>query len=181
MIRDKDQWIGISEERFKAYQNWRTPSGYLCGTYAASVLLAYYQDYIDEKIVPKTIRQKNSWQGQTLSHFLQAFIQPYDFPTTSLQVSHGLSKYFTMERLPLRARMTLIGGWQRAVKRIDEGKPVIVGVLKVLGSTYGNHWVVAYAYMETSEGKRFLKVHDNWGNYDQVIPAKWINGTVSLP
>lgn len=51
--------------------------------------------------------------------------------------------------------MTMAGGWQRAVKRIDQGKPVVVGVLKVLGSTYGNHWVTAYAYMETGEGERF--------------------------
>lgn len=27
------------------YKKWATPSGYLCGTYAAAVLLAYYQDY----------------------------------------------------------------------------------------------------------------------------------------
>jgi hypothetical protein len=97
------------------------------------------------------------------------------------QVAHGLSEYFDYTDKKLRARMTMAGGWQRAVKRIDQGKPVIVGVLKVLGSTYGNHWVTAYAYMETSEGERFLKVHDNWGNYNKIIPAKWVNGTVSLP
>ncbi|HIY58054.1 MAG TPA: C39 family peptidase [Candidatus Tetragenococcus pullicola] len=181
MITKKDRWIGISEDRFKNYQNWTTPSGYLCGTHAATVLLAYYQDFIDESLIPNYIRKKNSRQYQTLSHFLQAFIQPYDFPTTSFQVSHGLSKYFCLTKKPLRARMTMVGGWQRAVKRIDEGKPVIVGVLKILGSTYGNHWVTAYAYMETSNGQRYLKVHDNWGNYNKIIPAKWINGTVSLP
>ncbi|TXW87191.1 hypothetical protein D4M61_30325, partial [Klebsiella pneumoniae] len=81
---------------------------------------------------------------------------------------------------PYRGRATVFGGWQRACKRIDQGKPVIVGLLKPLGSTYGNHWVVAYAYLETETG-RYLKVHDNWGNYNQVIPASWINGTVSLP
>ena len=34
--------------------------------------------------------------------------------------------------------------------------------LEAFRSTYGNHWVVAYAYLETETG-RYLKVHDNWG------------------
>jgi len=58
---------------------------------------------------------------------------------------------------------------------------VIIGILKPLGSTYGNHWVVAYAYAETASGERYFKVHDNWGNYKKVIPASWVNGTVTLP
>lgn len=177
----KDEWIGIPEERFRAYRQWTTPQGYLCGTHAAAVLLAYYQDYIDEEVIPTYIRQKNSRQSKALVKFLQLFIQRYGLPTVAWQVAHGLSAYFDYTDKKLRARMTMAGGWQRAVKRIDQGKPVIVGVLKVLGSTYGNHWVTAYAYMETSEGERFLKVHDNWGNYNKIIPAKWVNGTVSLP
>ncbi len=28
-----------------------------------------------------------------------------------------------------------LGSWQRATKRIREGKPVMIGILKVLGST----------------------------------------------
>lgn len=57
----------------------------------------------------------------------------------------------------------------------------MIGILKVLGSTYGNHWVTAYAYFETETGERYYKLHDNWGDYHKVIPASWSNGTVSLP
>ena len=57
---EKEIWHGLPEERFKAYRNWRTPRGYLCGTYAASVLLAYYQDYVDEQMIPSFIRQKKA-------------------------------------------------------------------------------------------------------------------------
>ena len=32
------EWKGIAEERFRPYKQWVTPSGYLCGTYAAAVL-----------------------------------------------------------------------------------------------------------------------------------------------
>lgn len=52
------EWKGIAEERFRPYKQWVTPSGYLCGTYAAAVFLAYYQDYIDETIIPKAFRRK---------------------------------------------------------------------------------------------------------------------------
>lgn len=178
---EKDVWHGLPEERFELYQNWRTPSGYLCGTYAASVLLAYYQDYLDSAVIPRYIRQKLSGDGETLANFLRLFVQRYGLPTIAWQVAHGISCFFNHHGYPVQARATMIGGWQRSVKRIDQGKPLIIGLNQLLGSTYGNHWVVAYAYMETSQGERYLKIHDNWGNYRAVIPAKWVNATVSLP
>lgn len=178
---EKDVWHGLPEERFELYQNWRTPSGYLCGTYAASVLLAYYQDYLDSAVIPRYIRQKLSGDGETLANFLRLFVQRHGLPTIAWQVAHGISCFFNHHGYPVQARATMIGGWQRSVKRIDQGKPLIIGLNQLLGSTYGNHWVVAYAYMETNQGERYLKIHDNWGNYRAVIPAKWVNATVSLP
>lgn len=177
----QDRWIGIDETAFAPYKNWITHSGYLCGTNAASVLLAYYQDYIDPEIVPKTLRSPDSRDGETLAAFLRILIQPHELPTLAFQVAHGLSKFFTYFHLSYRARATMAGGWYRGVKRIQQGKPVILGLMKAKGSTYGNHWVTAYGFMETADGKRYFKVHDNWGNYRKVIPAEWVNGTVSLP
>lgn len=178
---EKNIWHGLDAARFKRYRYWTTPQGYLCGTYAASVLLAYYQDYVDDTMIPAFIRRKNATNVQTLASVLQLFIQKHGLPTVSLQVAHGLSSFFRFYDYPMSGRATYVGGWQRAVKRISEGKPVIVGVNRLLGSTYGNHWVVAYAYMEDESGKRFLKVHDNWGNHEANIPVSWVNGTVSLP
>lgn len=176
-----DEWVGLEEERFMRYRNWRTTKGYLCGTTASGVLLAYYQDYLDEKMVPSFLRRKNSANGKVLLAFLQVLIQPVDLPTLAPQVSHGLTRYFDHFDLPYRGRATMAGGWYRAVKRIQAGKPVVLGLMRAKGSTYGNHWVTAYAFKETSDGKRYFKVHDNWGKYNQVIPAQWVSGTVSLP
>ncbi|HCE13300.1 C39 family peptidase [Enterococcus sp.] len=178
---EKSTWQGIPEERFRLYRQWVTPSGYLCGTYAAAVFLAYYQDHIDASIIPQAFRKKNQRDLTAVTAFLRLVIQPHGLPTISWQVAHGLSRYFAHFQLPYRGRATMVGGWQRACKRIDQGKPVIIGILKPLGSTYGNHWVVAYAYLENDKGERFFKVHDNWGNYRKVIPASWVNGTVTLP
>ncbi|KAF1300596.1 MULTISPECIES: hypothetical protein [Enterococcus] len=176
-----NEWIGIPEERFSRYRRWMTPSGYLCGTYAAAVFLAYYQDYVDEKIIPANLRNKNAQTSKSLIDILHLLIQPHGLPTLPIQVGYGLSRYFDFYKLPYRARTTMLGGWHRATKRIDQGRPVILGLMRGLGSSYGNHWVVAYAYLETEDGQRFFKVHDNWGDHRKVIPAAWINGTISLP
>ena len=90
-----DTWQGIREERFRRYKSWVTPSGYLCGTYAATVFLAYYQDYIDEQIIPKTVRRKNQLQPGALTDILRLLIQPHGLPTIAWQVAHGLSRFFT--------------------------------------------------------------------------------------
>lgn len=176
----KEQWVGLPEERFEKYQNWKTPSGYLCGTYATAVLLAYYQDYRQEFTLPERIRVKDSPDESVLIDLLRAYIQPLGMPTIPLQVSQGLSRFLKAMGEAQCARGTLLGSWQRATKRIRQGKPVLVGLLKGLGSTYGNHWVVAYAYFESTTGERYYKVHDNWGNAKKIIPVSWTNGTVSL-
>ncbi|OQO70703.1 dihydrolipoamide dehydrogenase [Enterococcus villorum] len=176
-----DCWVGLPEKRFLTYKNWRTPAGYLCGTYAAMVLLAYYQDFQNERMIPPNLRTKGSKESEKLRDALRKTIQPLGLPTVPLQVSHGITKFLKENDYPCSARSTVAGSSQRATKRIRQGKPVILGVLKVLGSPYGNHWVTAYAYYESSSGERFYKVHDNWGNYERTIPAKWCNGTVSLP
>lgn len=55
------------------------PSGYLCGTYAAAVLLAYYQDYRKEWMLPNEIRKKNTADSLVLTKALRSQIQPLDF------------------------------------------------------------------------------------------------------
>lgn len=176
-----DCWVGLPEQHFLTYKKWRTTSGYLCGTYAAAVLLAYYQDYCMPNLIPSDIRRKDSRDAKELIQKLRKTIQPLGLPTVPIQVSTGISAFFRTQQQPIYARSTVVGSWQRATKRIREGKPVMIGILRLLGSTYGNHWVTAYAYYELASGERYYKVHDNWGNTNKVIPASWGNGTVSLP
>lgn len=56
----------------------------------------------------------------------------------------------------------------------------MIGLLQLLGSSYKNHWVVVHGFMETADGQRYYKIHDNWGKSAAVIPAEWGNGTISL-
>ena len=87
-----NQWIEL--ESFDTYRNWKTPQGFLCGTYASSVLLAYWQDQLDADCLPKGLRAKNSRQNEQLIHALQPLLQPIDFPTVPLQISLGLNRFF---------------------------------------------------------------------------------------
>nr|WP_241161938.1 dihydrolipoamide dehydrogenase [Enterococcus sp. ZJ1622] len=174
-------WVGLPEQRFSNYKDWKTPVGYLCGTYAAAVLLAYYQDYREDVRIPQTIREKNASDPQNLVPVLRQTIQPHGLPTVPFQVSAGITAFLKAAGSNTSARSTVIGSWQRATKRIRQGKPVMIGILRALGSPYGNHWVTAYAYFESASGERYYKVHDNWGDFHRVIPASWSNGTVSLP
>lgn len=173
-----DQWIELNS--FETYRAWKTPRGFLCGTYASSVLLAYWQDYLDENCLPKGLREKNSKQNAALIPALQRQLQPIDFPTTPVQIAFGLNRFFRRYRIPYRARGTIAGSWQRVTKRILAGEPIMIGLLQMKGSTYKNHWVVVHGFMENAEGQRFYKIHDNWGQSEAVIPATWGNGTISL-
>lgn len=173
-----NQWIEL--ESFERYREWKTPQGYLCGTYASSVLLAYWQDYLDEDCLPEELRKKMDSRNKRWIQNLQSWVQPIDSPTLPLQISLGLNRFFRRYKRSYRARGTVAGSWQRVTKRILAGEPVMIGLLKILGSRYNNHWVVVHGFMENSKGQRFYKVHDNWGESATVIPAEWGNGTISI-
>lgn len=175
------QWQGIDETKFYPYRRWINTKGSLCGSYAAAVLLAYYQDHRTELTLPQYIRKPFDEEVENLVSYLRLFIQPFGFSTVALQVSSGISNFCHYVGETLWARSTPVGGITRIKKRLDQQKPVIVGLNRLLGSTYGNHWVVAYAYRLDEQGACFLKVHDNWGDYRKEIPAKWVMGTVSFP
>lgn len=48
-------WRDTSESRFSRYKNWINTNN-TCGPHAAAVILAYSDDYIDDRIVPSTIK-----------------------------------------------------------------------------------------------------------------------------
>lgn len=91
-------WVGLPEKRFLNYKNWITPSGYLCGTYAATVLLAYYQDFQNDRMIPPNLREKGSKDCEKLSEVLREMIQPLGLPTVPFQVSTGITSFFKTQR-----------------------------------------------------------------------------------
>lgn len=88
------RWIGLASEKFQPYQNWKTPNGFLCGTYASAVLLAYYQDNVAAHLLPPTVRVAHDPTADTLAPFLKPMIQRFGLPTVPVQVASGLNRFF---------------------------------------------------------------------------------------
>ncbi|XBG85335.1 hypothetical protein V4S32_08330 [Enterococcus cecorum] len=97
--------------------------------------------------------QENTQQGQaSLVEILKLLVQPFGFPTLPIELSMGLNRFFRRYQMPYRAHSTTMVCLTRIKKRIDAGLPLIVGLSKKRGSSYGNHWVVCYGYLQNEDG-----------------------------
>lgn len=173
-----EDFIGIAEEDFFPYRKIVTLKGYLCGSYAATVLLSYLQDH-QHLTLPSTLRKIQEPAYEKLAQKLIAYLQPMDIPTVPLQISFGLRRFFHAYHIPVKILTQSFGAKETGRKLLEQQQPFMLGVLWLFGSEYGNHWVTAYGYRVVS-GKTFYKVHDNWGDYRKIISATLGNGLVTV-
>lgn len=157
-------WNGLPENRFRKYRPWinREKPGQ-CGTYVSAVLL---DDYLRKEYNIK-ISKNNLLTG--LKSVVDD-LMPYR-GTFYWDVIYGLN-YMLEGISDVKAKYHLIP--DKAVVEILEGenpRPVIVGTLGLLNSSYKNHWLVVYAYGYDEEGDLYFKGYDNHGRYRAVIPA----------
>ncbi len=178
-------WIGIDPERFKKFKHW-VNRGATCGMMSASVLLAYYQDYIQEKIIPESIRNKGSDSYQQLYPTLLKEITSFSPKgTIAYDVSMGINRFLRKQNTNqyYKAKGSLTPTYGIVVNKLTQPnpKPVIVGTNQLLGSpdNYKNHWVLAYR-TTTLDNQKFYQVHDNHGRYNSIINARWTIGLVRL-
>lgn len=166
------QWIGISPKEMRQYRQFinREKPGY-CGTYTAAALLHYrmLQDLqldlsMEEllKVLKPLIDGRHFYKGT----------YPWDLTKGMLDVvgSEGYQAKWHLISNPV------------VVEELskDPANPVIVGTTKVLGSRYGNHWVLVYAYGYNNQGKLFYKAYDNHGKINSVIAASQTMAAVWL-
>ena len=158
-------WQGIVEDDFKCYQPYinREAPGY-CGSYSAAALTHYILTNIEGLEQVSMERLITSYRAMLEDVLI--------YPGTYLwDVKRGL-------------RVILGKGFEYQVKSAifcekvvveqlskSEPLPVIIGTVGALGSSYQNHWAVAYAYARDSSGKLWFKIYDNHGKYKAVIPA----------
>lgn len=178
-------WTGIDPERFKKYQHWVNRDA-TCGMMSASVLLAYYQDYIQQEIVLDTIRSKGSSSYQQLYPSLLKEITSFSPKgTIAYDVSMGINRFLRKHNTNqyYRARGSLTPTYGIVMNKLSQPipKPVIVGTNQLLGSpdNYKNHWVLAYRTTKL-DNQKFYQVHDNHGRYNAIINARWTIGLVRL-
>lgn len=176
---------GIDSNRIKKYQSWVNFDG-TCGMMAAAVMLAYYQDYIDETIIPPTIRKKGSHSPEQLYERLMKDITSFSpVGTIAYDVSMGINRFLRRQKTNhnFKAKGSLTPTFGIVKTRLQQPipKPTIVGLNRYLNApkNYGNHWVLAYRIVEINNQK-FYQIHDNHGRYKAMINVKWTIGVVRL-
>lgn len=177
-IPTNQDFIGISEVDFFPYRKVVTSKGYLCGSYATTVLLSYLQDH-QHLTLPSNLRKIQEPNYEKLAKKLISYLQPIDLPTVPLQISLGLRRFFHAYRIPVEVLTQSLGARETGKLLLADKQPFLLGVLWLFGSKYGNHWVTAYGYCQVA-GKVFYKVHDNWGDYRKIISATLGNGLVTV-
>lgn len=178
-IPEAPQFIGVPAGKFFPYRRMKTTKGYLCGSVASSVLFSYLQD-AEQLTLPTILRQSHATDNSaTLTAKLIATLQPLDFPTLSVQLALGWQRFFHHYRIKVTIAEQSFGARAHFIQLCQKNQPAVIGVLRFLGSSYGNHWVTAYAYAEDS-GQTFYQLHDNWGDYRKIIASSWGNALISV-
>lgn len=169
-LEETVHWIGLEESDIRPYQsyvNQKSPG--VCGTYCAAVLtsIVAHQQHIDSPNMEELLE----WFEPRIERLL-----PYS-GTFGWDVAIGLR--FFWKRYGFSVSSSLFS--ERIVKQMVANKqPVIVGTKRILGSPYGNHWLLVYAYAEDSKGRLWFKAYDNHGKIDAILPAVQTFGAVYL-
>ena len=167
-------WVGIDQNTMARY-NWPHIREYvgqtngICGTVTSTMLLAYYDDYVDNTIVPNVLRVQNSPAPEMLYEVMWYNIDflhpdgtmPYDLV---VGINNTLTTYSDYGVNGYTARYDTVPTMIKAQDFLRQSKPVIMGTLDALGSPYKDHWVLAYAY-STDVLNSYYKVIDTWVGY----------------
>lgn len=157
-------WQGLEPKDFRQYRKFvnRIEPG-ICGTYASAAL------------VHQVVQRERNYDldMEQLLKVLEPVIDeaPWYKGTFAWDLVRGLNQLFS-EDGSYRARYHLISN-PVVVRELDKVNPlpVIVGTTRLFGSSYGNHWLLVYAYGYTDNGQLFYRAYDNHGRTQAVIPA----------
>ena len=195
-------WRGVDESRMKLY-NWPHFEDYniygkgICGTVTSTILLAYYDDYVDNRMVPSIVRnQFAAAPGMLYDVMFYNIDQPHPNGTLPGDIAAGINKFFNTYRPNFEyhnfiAREHIGATMGPAITYLNNSRPIALGLLEALpGNPYGNHWVMAYAY-STDPSNTYYKVVDTWApessnfpivseNYRAAVHKTWTSSFVSL-
>ncbi|MBQ3384823.1 MAG: hypothetical protein IJG59_06375 [Erysipelotrichaceae bacterium] len=194
----KATWAGIPSWKMSSYSSgmWINdlahyptslgyPSAGICGTIASAGLLAYYQDYVNSNYVPSSMRSQYSNSPGTLISTLFTYIdQLHPGGTVGSHLLVGGNNFlqtYSYVSSGHQFAASVVSVWTGSINKINSGYPLVVGLLAALGSTYGNHWVLAYRYYDdTGSANDLLMVVDNHGSYVATVNRAWLSERVFI-
>lgn len=171
-------WKGITSSRFSRYAGtgWINNDGY-CGAYAAAVMMAYFDDYLNDNLIPSSVRTRGSSSPGSLITKLIS-LTPHVSETLPNHVSTGINSFINnySTNKNIGTATNLYGTYTYVKLQCDNNRPICVGTIS---GDYGKHWITVYQYAESSSTKYYRCV-DNWGEYDVYIDYSWTLGSVYL-
>lgn len=173
-------WHGITSSRFSRYagSGWINNGevGY-CGPYAAAIMMAYCDDYVNDNLIPASVRTRNSSNPGTLITKLIS-LTPHANETLPNHVSTGINSFISNYSIDTSfgTSTNLYGTYAYVKLQCDNNRPICVGTIK---GDYGQHWVTVYQYAIGTSTKYYRCV-DNWGEYEVYFDYSWTLGSVYL-
>lgn len=157
----------------------------ICGTISSAVMLAYYDDYVNNNYVPASIRTQYSSSPGSLITTLYSYIDAlHPNGTLPSHLNAGIYNFLSNHSYVSTGHQSFYSSgatWVTAKNEINAGYPLCIGLVEVLGSTYGNHWVVAYQYLDTGNiSTRMYKCVDVIGSYTAAVYVCWSVGEVHM-
>lgn len=194
MLLGKNEYVGISSSRMSNYSsgkwinsssNYPSSQGYpsagICGTIASAGLLAYYDDYVSDDYVPASLRTRYSSTPGSLITTLYNYIDKGKSGTIASNLGSGINSYLrAYSSSNYKTSYGLATTWAAAVSKINSSRPIVIGLASILGSTYGDHWVLVYQYYAGANGTDYYRCVDNHGSYNKVIQVAWSVGYAML-
>lgn len=167
----------IDEDEFQLYDY--NPDG-RCGSVAAAILLAYYNDngYTD------LVADSHYENDVAFTNYLYSHIEGLDNISGSYpaDVASGLNWYLEKKDFDSDlAAYYMSEDFPTYISKIDSGDPVCL--LMNDEPNYNNHWVVGYGYDYDQiiiRYNRFAIVNDGWGDVDININWDYIVSLVYL-
>lgn len=168
----------LDKNEFQLYEY--NPDG-RCGSVAAAILLAYYNDNGYSGLVPSTYYNSDV----RFTNYLMPHIEGLDAESGSStnDLVSGLNWYLQQKNFDskLAAYSKANGSFSTYTGKIDGGDPVILDL--DAEPTYGEHWVVGYGYDYDQfivQYNQFAIVDDGWGDVEISINWKYVGDLVYL-
>lgn len=162
--------IGIVDSRMELFSGsyWVNTSNQ-CGAYVGAAMVSYMDKYFGGNYINEKVKIDSS--KAYADYILGRFKNQIKGSTTTYGLINAMNTIM-MADYPKGGKHGTATATESTYKsKIKGGRPVALSVVSFKGSPYGNHFVMAYKYVEYN-GALWFKAYDNWsGNKNRG----WIN------
>lgn len=148
------------------------PNG-ICGSVSAAIILQYYDDYLDDNILPEEYENN---EILTISKIMPYIDHINNFTAEGgsdvFDMTNGLNSYLGDNNINSKSFTYKNFSTSTYKSCIKSNKPVIIDLDE--HPKYKEHWVVGYGYYIEQRKLTHIICLDGWGNNYVLIPISYI-------